>query len=426
MWAGDDATTFFLSSSETPLPGKKIRTMDSVSVARALLLGEPSYRAMWEQSYVPHKGDERSHKMSKHELSTSYSQSVWKNGLRLADGTFLPGSDEKLETCCVYALDKPTRLAGDLILTSENLTNVGNLQIAPNQTPLSEYGTPEIRNVEGVVGGASPNEFYQQKLDPKTTPAQSIKENVSDHLFVTRKVDEYVFMSANVSFAMRLGKPIGSEALFVKSVLESGREPKQMLSGYLDAMQSSLPHIMAFQEWVHSPEMETYLGGLGYQMIQTKSENEGSCIAIKSELSNEDLNRMIKRSSEDNELWGVAVKGRTFSAMVANIPQPTLILNLHGPNPSEAAEGGWYKKSDSEIATFKANKFCQYIPEHLKERFFVEDKGKAFRTNNQKFIEDWLSYILSPGWNNTINTIYEQCERRLVVMGDLNDASETF
>lgn len=322
------------------------------------------------------------------------------------------------------ALDKPTRLPGDLIMFSSTLGNFDSkLSVPANEEPLAEL--PEFH--ENVVKGQGrhPNERYTpDPLKPSSVLIQDLANSrgTSDHMIVTRKLNHFNIMSANASFAMLLGKTMGSEALFVKAKSYRYDTPSVFLDFLGKVPHDEFPHVLGIQEYVSDP-LKGRLQQMGFKLCETQSDQEGSCIAIQQPLYNPLSDKLFGFES-NSEHWAVGAIGRTFSAAVANLPKPTLVLNLHAPNPAEAAEGGWYlnKETMREIEQNPNEKMFSKIPPELKVMLTTDQ----FKSHIRTYINLWLESILvhpTCELHRVLSRLFNECETRLVVMGDFNDAS---
>jgi hypothetical protein len=319
-----------------------------------------------------------------------------------------------IETCCRLALDKPTRLPGDLIMYSWADDN--QLELAYAEEELSEL--PEFMNND------SKNTPYDTPLDPTTvTNIPDVSHNHSDHVFVQRKFNGYICMSANVSFAQLLNEAQGSEVLFVKSRKTLYDKTSGLFASYIGDMQTK-PHILGIQEYVVLPALQEALRSMKYTLYETKSRSEGSCIAVKSNIVNESLTNLIFELRDEHlndHAWAVGVTGRTFSAAVVDVPNATLVLNVHAPNPSDANHGGWHK--NKKELNSKMNTVSRYLPDNAKNMF----KTDAFQKGIRMFMNKWLSSVLGgeseSALHNRLAYIFTRCNYRLILMGDFNDAS---
>ena len=281
----------------------------------------------------------------------------------------------------------------------------------------------------------------------------------SDHLFVERSLANNKILSANVSFAMLEGKDMGSEYLIRGAFSQhklNGTDPlnvntNKVFETYMDLYckqnKNNPPGILGLQEYVAGKLPKTLGHYTSGQVIATVSGREGSAICVHESCLDTEARKMNKRIQDliplVGPVWAVAKGGRTFSAAVACFAQnKTLILNIHGPNPSDEADGGYRLKDETERADLK-DAFV-LVPQEIIDMFFQEGAEEPFQTNNKLFLEKWLSYVLlAEGAGDEDNRafkdrdkslmlykllreLYEECKYRLIVMGDFNDASELY
>ena len=155
-----------------------------------------------------------------------------------------------------------------------------------------------------------------------------------------------------------------------------------------------------------------------YHMVWTKTGPEGSAILIpddvfwKSEwLERADEDGVWKSVEQDGDtdLWSVCgVPGRAWSAAQVKLKgqssEPTLLINLHAPNPF------------TDVMT-KA----------------TDGSDVAFRYDNVKAVQEYFNAVLSNGRRPSANVVwgllgdaYRACRSSCVIMGDLNDTRFVF
>jgi hypothetical protein len=107
-----------------------------------------------------------------------------------------------------------------------------------------------------------------------------------------------------------------------------------------------------------------------------------------------------------SDVWAVCGQpGRTFSAVVLKLgDEDILMLNVHSPNPAV----------DKEI---------KHLSPYDKLNPEFEKKGYTRQ-------REWLEMLLlTPSDNAVVQKIqaeYERCEKRLIIVGDFNDASRVY
>tara|TARA_B110000046_G_scaffold172519_1_gene194357 strand:+ start:1252 stop:3261 length:2010 start_codon:yes stop_codon:yes gene_type:complete len=212
------------------------------------------------------------------------------------------------------------------------------------------------------------------------------------------------------------------------------------------------PDVIGLQEYVSEstgPALELLARNslLNYSVVATsKSGEEGSAIAVwDAGAADETLARyrseiQVELDEGDRDI-GVcyAVKGRALSFTVIRgtytgdeLATYNLVLNLHAPNPSDAAEGGWWKnKDEKEIRKLTTSGLPDFLVKMLSS-----GKEDGFKMNSEEFLEGWLQWALrgdkedkedkAPPYILALRRWANFCEDRVVLLGDLNDASSLY
>ena len=272
---------------------------------------------------------------------------------------------------------------------------------------------------------------YLKKIEDKF-PGKKV---YSDHVQVRRRIMGTEVYSTNASFVV-LNKsrdekdkgPFGSEKLYVMAAMENDLI-KDLFQEFMDdeernvvgVQEATLPYFRAYMQKAKNKDKTT--------CFYCHSDLEGSAIVVKDKLvstewkdgrnywfspdGGNDTHLQLGNHSFDTYLWSVCgVKGRTFSAVVLTLQnKDVLMLNMHSPNPAVAAE----KVLKSEHP-------------------FTGMSNKPYEKHAFSRQHEWLQMLLTketgPGVTGDvvrkIQAEYNRCERRLIIVGDFNDASRVY
>ncbi len=367
-------------------------------------------------------------------------------------------------TCCHLALDKPTRLPGDYIFVSDQIESsniaVGELEVV--SAPLLEVGNPNqeypihlkhkvlsdgefnvTSGVEKLTLGAKSYIEALEKMYPE-------KDYFSDHVQVKRSIGGVEVYSNNASFVL-LNKIAaqkaedkysigGSEEMFVRALMQGDWLPEDKFATFMTKFE---PKVVGVQEatLIYFKHYMEKLNEGKHTCFYCQTGFEGSAILVDPTLvsqrwlkgknywfhgiyneriqlgdqsyTKQEYKEVPQLNNYKSYVWAVCGEpGRTFSAVVLTIEnKDILMLNVHSPNP--AAEN---------------NKTISW-----EEPYNKSARDNEFRTKGYTRQYEWLKMLLLEKSENVvvqkIQNEYndaDKCGRRLLIVGDFNDASRLY